>query len=68
MRKAPTEKIQLDENTNTYRYTFAGIQRVEELEKDHSRPQQNKHNPAFCLQGDQSNYENKDGGNVRIGS
>ena len=30
---------------------FSGLQRVEELEKDHARPQQNKHNPTFCLQG-----------------
>ena len=32
-------------------YVFPGLQGVEELEKDHSRPQQNKHNPTFCLQG-----------------
>ena len=32
-------------------YVFPGLQGVEELEKDHARPQQNKHNPTFCLQG-----------------
>ena len=32
-------------------YVFSGLQRVEELEKDHAGPQQNKHHPTFCLQG-----------------
>ena len=32
---------------------FSGVQGVEKLEKDHTGPQQNKHNPTFCLQGGQ---------------
>ena len=34
-----------------YHWCFPGVQGFEELEKDHAGPQQNKHNPAFCLQG-----------------
>ena len=49
MRKART-RIKTHKNLTNI---FSGIQRVEELEKDHAGPQQDKYNPAFCLQGGQ---------------
>ena len=49
MRKAKTG-IRTHKN---YINIFSGIQRVEEFEKDHAGPQQDKHNPTICLQGGQ---------------